>query len=157
MANFNAHDVEAMIAAQRKFYFLGATKSLSFRKEQLKKLKVAIVSHEKEILKALNNDLRKSEFEAYSTEVGIVLDSISYMQKYLEEWLQPVSVPTPLHFQPGKSFIVREPYGTVLIIGPFNYPFQLVMEPLIGAIIGGNTVIVKPSEASVHTAEIIKK
>ncbi|ETT85646.1 aldehyde dehydrogenase [Viridibacillus sp. FSL R5-0477] len=157
MANFNTQDVETMISAQRKFFFSGATKSLAFRKEQLKKLKVAIVSHEKEILQALHKDLRKSEFEAYSTEVGIVLDSISYMQKYLEEWLQPVSVPTPLHFQPGKSFIVREPYGTVLIIGPFNYPFQLVMEPLIGAIIGGNTAIVKPSEASVHTAEIIKK
>ena len=79
------------------------------------------------------------------------------MQKYLEEWMHPVSVPTPIHFLPAKSFIVREPYGVTLIIGPFNYPFQLVMEPLIGAIIGGNTAIVKPSESAPHTAAIVKK
>lgn len=102
-------------------------------------------------------DLHKSEFEAYSNEIGIVLDSINYLMKNIDEWAKPVQVKTPVHFQPAKSFIVREPYGVVLIIGPFNYPFQLVMEPLIGAIIGGNTAIVKPSESSVHTTKIIKK
>ena len=76
--------------------------------------------------------------------------------KNIDNWTKPEPVKTPIHFQPGKSYIVREPFGVVLIIGPFNYPFQLVMEPLIGAIISGNTVIVKPSEASVHTAAIVK-
>ena len=130
---------------------------MKFRKEQLKKLKTSILKYEKEILNALYLDLRKSEFEAYATEIGIVLDSISYMVKHVEEWMEPEAVKTPIQYQMGKSFIVREPYGVTLIIGPFNYPFQLVMEPLIGAIVGGNTAIVKPSETSVHTAVIVKK
>lgn len=108
-------------------------------------------------MRALALDLRKSEFEAYSTEIGIVYDSISNFLKNLSTWMVPEPVKTPLHFQPAKSYIVREPYGVVCIIGPFNYPFQLIMEPLIGAIIGGNTAIVKPSEAAVHTAVIVKK
>lgn len=155
--NFTAQNVENMIAQQRQFYFSGATKNVAFRKEQLLKLKTTILKYEKEVLDALYLDLRKSEFEAYATEVGIVLDSISYMVKHIDEWMKPEAVKTPIHLQMGKSFIVREPFGVTLIIGPFNYPFQLVMEPLIGAIIGGNTAIVKPSETSVHTAVIVKK
>lgn len=151
-----AHEIEKMINLQKEFFYSGQTRDIEFRKKQLKKLRSAIIKHEKEILKALNLDLRKSEFEAYSNEVGFVLNSIQYMLKSIDEWAKPVEVKTPLHFQPAKSFIVREPYGSVLIIGPFNYPFQLVMEPLIGAIIGGNTAIVKPSESSVHTAQIIR-
>lgn len=154
---FTANDVEEMIALQKNFYFTRATKSVAFRKEQLLKLKGAIQKYEKDVIEALRLDLGKSEFEAYATEVGIVLDSISYMVKHVEEWVKPEMVKTPIQFQPGKSFIVREPYGVVLIIGPFNYPFQLIMEPLVGAIVGGNTAIVKPSETSVHTAAIVKK
>ncbi len=155
--NFTAQDVEHMIAAQHEFYYTGATKSVEFRKEQLSSLKKAIQLHEKEIVLALYKDLRKSEFEAYATEVGFVLDSIGYMMKHLDEWMKPEQVKTPLHLLPAKSFIMREPYGSVLIIGPFNYPFQLVMEPLIGAIIGGNCAILKPSESTVHTTLVINK
>lgn len=155
--NFTAQDVENMIAAQRSFYFSGATKNIEFRKAQLLKLKATIQKYEKDITAALKLDLNKSEFEAYATEIGIVLDSITHMVKNIDEWAMPVAVKTPVHFQPGKSYIVRDPYGTVLIIGPFNYPFQLVMEPLLGAIIGGNTAIIKPSEATVHTTKIIKQ
>lgn len=155
--NFTAQDVEQMIADQRSFYFSRTTKDVAFRKEQLLKLKAVIKKYEQDVIQALHQDLRKSEFEAYSTEIGIVYDSIAYFVKNIDDWMKPEPVKTPIHFQPGKSFIVREPYGVVLIIGPFNYPFQLVMEPLIGAIIGGNTAIVKPSEASVHTAVIVKK
>ncbi|MDI7742836.1 aldehyde dehydrogenase [Lysinibacillus fusiformis] len=157
MARFTAKDVENMIEEQKKFFLTGHTRNIEFRKKQLFMLKDKIKQYEKEILKALNLDLGKSEFEAYSNEVGIVLDSISYFVKNIDEWAKPVHVKTPLHFQPAKSFIVRDPYGVVLIIGPFNYPFQLVMEPLIGAIIGGNTAIVKPSETTPHTTEIIKR
>lgn len=154
---FTAQDVEKMIADQRSFYFSRTTKDVAFRKEQLLKLKAVIKKYEQDVIQALHLDLRKSEFEAYSTEIGIVYDSIAQFVKNIDDWMKPEPVKTPIHFQPGKSFIVREPYGVVLIIGPFNYPFQLVMEPLIGAIIGGNTAIVKPSEASVHTAVIVKK
>ena len=152
-----AQQVEHMIEEQRNYYYSGATKSTEFRKKQLKRLKEVIQKYEKDVIAALKYDLNKSEFEAYSTEIGIVYDSINYFIKNLDEWVKPESVKTPLHFQPGKSFIVREPYGVSLIIGPFNYPFQLVMEPLIGAIIGGNTAIVKPSESSVQTAAIIRR
>lgn len=155
--NFTAQDVEHWITAQRNFYFSSITKDIEFRKQQLLNLKEAIKKYEKNIIQALKLDLNKSEFEAYATEVGIVLDSISYMLKNINDWAKPISVKTPVMFQPGKSYIVREPYGVVLIIGPFNYPFQLVIEPLIGAIIGGNTAIIKPSEASIHTTNIIKK
>ncbi|KGR73708.1 aldehyde dehydrogenase [Ureibacillus sinduriensis] len=157
MAKYSAQDVEKMIEEQKNFFLTGYTKNLEFRKKQLLKLKNKIKQYEKEILKALNLDLGKSEFEAYSNEIGIVLDSINHFIKNIDEWSKPVHVKTPIHFQPAKSFIIREPYGVVLIIGPFNYPFQLVMEPLIGAIIGGNTAIVKPSETTAHTTEIIKK
>ena len=155
--NFTAQDVEQMINVQHDFYYKGITKSPEFRKAQLMKLKQAVQHHEAEIIEALYKDLRKSEFEAYATEVGFVLDSIGFMLKNLDEWMKPEPVKTSLHLMPAKSFILREPYGSVLIVGPFNYPFQLVMEPLIGAIIGGNCAIVKPSESAHHTAQIIRK
>lgn len=148
--------VDAIITQQRNYYDQSSTKDVHFRKEQLVKLKQTIKKYEKQVLEALKLDLGKGEFEAYTTELGIVYDSISFIIKNIERWVKPKSVKTPLHFQPAKSFIVREPYGVVLIIAPFNYPFQLVMEPLIGAIAGGNTAVIKPSEASVHTTQIIK-
>lgn len=154
--NFSTQDVEQMISLQRSFYFTGATKDVEFRKQQLVLLKENIKKYENQVIEALALDLRKSEFEAYSNEIGIVYDSISNFLKNINSWMKPESIKTPLHFQPAKSYIVREPYGVTCIIGPFNYPFQLIMEPLIGAIIGGNTAIVKPSEAAVHTAIIVK-
>ncbi len=154
---FDIYDVEVMIREQKDFFYSGQTRDIEYRKKQLLNLRNTIKKYESEILKALNLDLRKSEFEAYSNEVGFVLHSIQHMIKSIDEWAKPVEVKTPFHFQPAKSMIIREPYGVVLIIGPFNYPFQLVMEPLIGAIIGGNTAIVKPSESAIHTAQIIKK
>lgn len=150
-------DFEQMIEEQKEFYYTGKTRDIQFRKNQLKYLKQTIKKYEKDILQALNLDLGKSEFEAYSNEVGFVLDSIQHMLDSIDEWAKPIEVKTPLHFQPAKSFIIREPYGVVLIIGPFNYPFQLVIEPLIGAIIGGNTAVVKPSESAIHTTKIIRK
>lgn len=155
--NFTANDVESMIAAQHRFYFTGKTRTASFRKEMLIKLRDAIVAHEDAITEALQKDLGKSPFESYVTEIGFVLSSISQMLKNVDVWMKPESVKTPVHLQPSKSFVVREPYGSVLIIGPFNYPFQLVMEPLVGAIVGGNCAVVKPSESAKHTVKIIKK
>ena len=155
--NFTSNDVESMIAAQRSYFFTGETNNATFRKEMLSKLKSAISSNESKITEALHKDLRKSAFESYVTEIGFVLSSISHMIKNIDEWMEPEMVKTPIHLQPAKSFIVHEPYGSVLIIGPFNYPFQLVMEPLIGAMAAGNCAIVKPSETAIHTASIIKE
>ena len=155
--NITTHDIEQMIEQQRSFFYTRQTKDVEFRKKKLIHLKDSIKKYEQDVILALKKDLNKSEFEAYATEIGIVYDSISYFLKNIDDWVKPESVKTPIQFQPGKSFIVRDPYGVVLIIGPFNYPFQLVMEPLIGAIIGGNTAIVKPSEAAPHTATIVKK
>ncbi|MFS0574444.1 aldehyde dehydrogenase [Sporosarcina sp. 179-K 3D1 HS] len=154
---FTSEQAESVIASQRAFYFTGITKSVAFRKDMLQKLKQAIESYEREIFEALHQDLRKSRFESYATENGLVLASISYMVEHLDKWVKPEVVKTPVHLQPASSFIVREPYGSVLIIGPYNYPFQLVMEPLIGAIAGGNCAVVKPSETAVHTVAIVKK
>lgn len=154
--NFNAHDVERMIQEQRNFYYTGATRPTDFRKAQLENLKQSILANEEIIIEALERDLGKSEFEAYATEIGFVLDSIGNMQKNLDDWMEPEKVKTPIHLQPAKSFIIREPYGSVLIIGPFNYPFQLVMEPLIGAITGGNCAVVKPSETTPNVARAIR-
>lgn len=145
-----------MIQGQRNFYFSGETKSVEFRKSMLKRLYDAILEHEDAITLALQKDLGKSSFESYATEIGFVLSSISYMLKSIDDWVKPEKVKTPIHLQPAKSFIVREPYGVVLIIGPFNYPFQLVMEPLIGAIIGGNCAIIKPSEMAENTCHVIR-
>lgn len=154
--SFTANDVEQMIEAQRAYYYTGATKPAEFRKAQLRQLKQSIKKHEQQVIEALRKDLGKSEFEAYSTEVGFVLDSITNMTKNLDEWMEPEPVKTPIYLQPAKSFVMREPYGSVLIIGPFNYPFQLIMEPLIGAMIGGNCAIVKPSETTPTVAAVIK-
>lgn len=156
MTNVTAEQINHTIRAQKKYFNSGVTKPLAYRKEKLKVLKATISKYEKEIKEALYKDLRKSDFEAYTTEIGIVYASITHALKYLEEWMHPINVPTPVHFMPGKSMIVHDPYGVTLIIGPFNYPFQLVMEPLIGAIIGGNTAVVKPSESSVETCKVIR-
>ena len=149
--------VESLIEEQRQYFYSGQTKQVYFRKQQLINLKNAIVKYEKEIIQALFDDLHKSEFEAYATEIGLVLESLGFMIKNIDNWAKPVLTKTPIQFLPGKSFIVHDPYGVVCIIAPFNFPFQLVMEPLMGAIVGGNTAIIKPSEYSVHTTAIIKK
>lgn len=155
--NFTEAEVHAMIQAQKSFYFTGETRSAAFRKEMLMKLYAEIERKEQEILEALHKDLGKSAFESYTTEIGFVLSSIKFMVKSVDEWMEPEKVKTPIHLQPAKSFITREPYGSVLVIGPFNYPFQLIMEPLIGALVAGNCAIVKPSEFAVETSSIIKK
>ncbi len=111
---------------------------------------MALHRYEDEIKEALYQDLGKGEFEAYVTEIGFVYQSIRHIIRNLRKWAKPKAVRTPIHLQPSRSYIIKEPYGTVLIIGPFNYPFQLLIEPMIGAIAGGNCVILKPSENTPH-------
>lgn len=140
----------------KAFFNTHKTKNLIFRKQQLKLLSKNIKNHENELLDALYKDLGKSKVEAYATEIGMLLKSIKLMRKELKNWSKTKQTDTPLYLFPTKSYIKKEPYGTVLIIGPFNYPVQLVFEPLIGAIAAGNTAIVKPSELTPHVAIVIK-
>jgi aldehyde dehydrogenase (NAD+) len=131
--------------------------SLTLRKERLLNLKKCIIKYEAAIVDALNADLGKSHFETYATEIGFICEEISLIVKNLSKWSQIRKVKTPLPLFPGKSFIHPEPYGVVLIISPWNYPFQLALAPLLGAIAAGNRVVLKPSEYASHTAQIIEK
>ncbi|HDC8405018.1 TPA: aldehyde dehydrogenase [Staphylococcus aureus] len=149
--------IEQKFYDSKAFFNTQQTKDISFRKEQLKKLSKAIKSNESDILEALYTDLGKNKVEAYATEIGITLKSIKNARKELKNWTKTKNVDTPLYLFPTKSYIKKEPYGTVLIIAPFNYPFQLVFEPLIGAIAAGNTAIIKPSELTPNVARVIKR
>ncbi len=145
-----------MIQKQQAFYKTGETRPVAHRIEKLKALKAAIVKHEAAIVDALYQDLNKPAFEAYATEVGFVLDSIGHTIKHLHKWAKDEKVKTPIHQPFSKAFVRYEPYGTVLVIAPFNYPFQLAIEPLVGAIAAGNTVILKPSEYTTATEHILE-
>jgi aldehyde dehydrogenase (NAD+) len=153
----NMTDISTVYQEQRKYFDSGATRSLSFRKEQLRKLKSVVMAHEAEINAALHQDLRKSEYEAFGSETGQVLKEIDFTLKHLDQWAKPQSVSTPLMFLPSSSRIYRDPLGTVLVIAPWNYPILLTLSPLISAIAGGNTVVVKPSEEAQATAAVIEK
>lgn len=125
--------------------------------ESLNKLKISILKYEDEINNSIKLDLNKSKAETYITEIGIILDEISFHQKHLKKWMKEKSVKTSMAQMPGKCFITPEPYGTVLIISPWNYPLQLCLLPLVGSISSGNTSIIKPSEYTPHTSDIISK
>lgn len=151
-----ALNVKPVFDKQRAFFFSGETRTLKFRIQQLKKLKKAIKKYEEQILKALATDLGKPRFEAFVTEVTFMYDEINHVVSNLEKWMQPQNIATPLVIQPGSSKLVYEPLGTVLIISPWNYPFQLAMAPLVGALAAGNTVFLKPSEKTPATALLIE-
>ena len=123
----------------------------------LKRLKKVLKENEDEIIKALNKDLGKSSFEGYATEIGLVYEEINYAIKKLKKWCKREKVKSSLIYFPCKNYIYKEPYGVCLIIGPFNYPFQLIMNPLVGAIAAGNCSIIKPSEYSVNVSKLIEK
>jgi len=141
----------------KRYFSIGQTKNIDFRIKQLKLLKGVIKKNEDLIIEALRGDLHKPEFETYATEIGYLYDSINYTFKNLKKWVKVKKVKTPIVHLGAKSYIYPEPYGTVLIIGPFNYPFQLVIEPLIGAIAAGNCVAIKPSEYTPNVSRIIEK
>lgn len=149
--------IQNIILKQKEFFATGKTKNVSYRIESLKKLKKEILNNEKQIKEALKKDLNKSYSESYMTEIGMTLSELSYVMKHTKKWSKKKIVPTPIVHFPAISFKSPEPYGVTLILAPWNYPFMLLMEPLIGAIAAGNTVILKPSEFAPHTANIIEK
>lgn len=150
-------EIKELINKQRKFYSSNISKDLKFRIQNLKLLRSIIIKYEKEIQETLRLDLGKSETEAYMTEIGMVLDEIKYNIKHLAKWAKKKYVSTPLSQFPARSYRIPEPRGLVLIISPWNYPFLLSIQPLIGAIAAGNCVIIKPSEYSVNTSKLLKK
>jgi len=149
-------DVDSVFLPKRRYFDSGSTLEYGFRMAALKKLEKAIRRNEKEILEALHADLRKSEMEGYMTEVAIVLEEIEHLKKNLKSWLKPKKQNTPLAMQPSTSKIIYEPKGVVLIIAPWNYPFQLLMDPLAGALAAGCCVVLKPSEDAPATAKIVE-
>ena len=145
------------VARQRRFYETGASRSLSVRRKALKRLEVAIRCNEKWIRQALWADLNKSDTEAYMMEIGQVLSEISYALRHMKEWSRVEKVHTSMAQKPGRAYKKPEPYGVVLIMSPWNYPFLLALQPLVGAIAAGNCCVIKPSAYAPHTAEILNK
>ena len=149
--------IRELINKQKEFFKKGRQLDIDFRKDNLIKLKRIIKDNEQEIINVMKKDLNKSEFESYISEIGMVYEEINMHLKNIKKWSKRKKAKSSFMFFPSKNYIVKEPYGTVLIIGPFNYPFQLVILPLIGAIAAGNTVIIKPSEYSINTSRLIEK
>lgn len=147
----------ASLEKMRQYFNGGETKPYSFRKEQLKKLKASILNHEEQLYDALCTDLKKSKEETWVTETGMVISELNVAIKDLRNWMEPERVSTNLLNLPSGSRIMREPLGVVLIIGPWNYPFQLLINPLIGALAAGNCVVLKPSEFAPATDAVMKK
>ncbi|GAA0108415.1 MULTISPECIES: aldehyde dehydrogenase [Clostridium] len=143
--------------SQKEFFYSNKTKDINYRINNLKKLKNLIKENEQYIMDALYKDLRKSNFESYATEIGIVYDELNLHIKNLRKWSKREKRKSPIVHFPAKSYIYKDPYGVTLIIGPFNYPFQLVIAPLIGAISAGNCAIIKPSESTQNIALLLEK
>ena len=152
-----SYDILMQLAAMRRYFESGVTKPYAFRKQQLLTLKQAVIAHEEEIYTALYADLKKSKEECWVTENGFFLAELNDTLRNLKYWMEPESVPTNLLNLPSSSRIMREPLGVVLAIGPWNYPFQLLFTPLLGAIAAGNCVVIKPSEFAPATALVMHK
>ena len=139
----------------RGFFETGVTRNYNWRKQQLLRLRQAILDHEEAIAAALHADLHKCPEETYATETGLVLAEIRYLLKHLRSWMRPRRVGTNLVNWPAASRIYHDPLGVILIIAPWNYPFQLSILPLAAAIAAGNTVVLKPSEMAPATATLV--
>lgn len=148
---------QALFDSQRAFFQDGGTKSLEFRIQQLKTLKRLLKENEKELIDAVYSDFQKPPFETFGTEIGLIIGEINYAIQQLPKWVKPKRVPTSLVNFPSQNFILKEPYGSVLIISPWNYPVQLSLLPLVGALAAGNTAIIKPSELTPNTSATIHK
>ena len=149
-------EIRTILNRQREYFATGATLSRKFRAEQLGKLKASLQRHEEELNAALQQDLGKSRMESYMCEIGLTLSELTWMQKHLRGLMQEKRVPTPLSQFAAISFRSPSPYGTVLIMSPWNYPVLLTLDPLIDAIAAGNTAVVKPSAYAPATAAVLK-
>ena len=148
--------MQASVQDLRTYFLTGATQSYDFRIDQLKRLKKQVLASEKALYKALYTDLKKTDEDAWATEIGFFLSELNHTIQYLKNWMKPNQVATNLVNMPAASYTVQEPLGVVCIIAPWNYPFQLLFTPLIGAIAGGNCVVLKPSEFAPATAQVMR-
>ncbi len=146
---------QQLLEKQRAFFATGKTRNIAFRIEQLKKLRQVVIEKHQDVEDALYKDLKKSEFEAFATEVTAMIDEINAAVENLEAWIKPVDVPSSPLFGQAESRIYYEPYGTVLILNTWNYPFVLCFKPLVGALAAGNCCVVKPSEVAPATSEVL--
>ncbi len=151
------YQIPELLKSQHDFFQTGKTKNVDFRKQVLKKLLQTIQRKEDKICEALYKDFKKPKFESVATETAIVIKELKLAIKNIKHWSKPKRVPASLLNYPSSDWIYSQPYGTVLIIAPWNYPFQLVISPLIGAIAAGNTAVIKPSEHAPHTAQLLEE
>lgn len=157
MATKTISAIKSTIDKQRDYFESNATRDVDFRIQQLKNFKKALQHHESAIFEALQADFRKSNFETYATELGIIYDEINCMLKHVKKWATPELVKDSIVNFPSRNYIYHDPYGVCLIIGAWNYPLQLTLAPVVGAIAAGNTCIIKPPRAAIHTYHIIEK
>jgi aldehyde dehydrogenase (NAD+) len=148
-------NIETIVANQREYFNSGVTRPLEFRLDALKKLQSALRQNERKLYDALKADLNKQEMESYMTEIGMVLDELRHHIKHLPKWARYKRVRTPMAQFYAKSFVIPEPYGIALVISPWNYPLQLCLEPLVGAISAGNCAVIKPSAYTPNTSHAI--
>lgn len=142
---------------QKAYFYTGATKPIDFRIAQLERLKTMLKENEQDLLDAVYADFKKPAFETFGTEIGIVTSEINFAIKHLSDWVKPTKVSTSIVNFPSTNYILKEPFGSVLIIAPWNYPIQLSLLPLVGALAAGNTAIIKPSELTPNTSELLEK
>lgn len=149
--------ISSIVNKQKEYFYKGHTRSVETRKNNLKKLYDGIQRFEDEIFQALKLDLNKSVHESFTTEIGYVLKEISFQMKHISSWSKPKRVRTALTHFGSKGKVVPEPYGVTLIIAPWNYPFQLAIAPLVGALAAGNTVVLKPSELTPNVSKVLTR
>ncbi|OUB78653.1 aldehyde dehydrogenase family protein [Bacillus thuringiensis serovar zhaodongensis] len=149
--------ISSIVSRQKEYFLKGHTRSIEMRKNNLKRLYEGIQRFEEEIFQALKLDLNKSVHESFTTEVGYVLKEISFQLKHMSSWSKPKRVRTALTHFGSKGKVVPEPYGVTLIIAPWNYPFQLAIAPLVGALAAGNTIVLKPSELTPSVLKVLKR
>lgn len=150
-------DIAALVKQQRDYFATGVTKPVAFRLSALDRLEREIKAREAQIHDALKKDLNKSDMESYMTETGLTLSELGYMKRHLKSYARPKRKRTPLAQFHGKSFVMSEPYGVTLVMSPWNYPFMLCMEPLVGAIAAGNCCVLKPSAYAPAVSAVIKE
>ncbi|GAA0416436.1 MAG: aldehyde dehydrogenase [Bacillota bacterium] len=149
--------IESIIADQRAFFLNGNTMNFNSRKEQLQKLKSMLKENEPAIYKALKTDLNKSKHETLTTELGFLITELDHTLKHLRDWMEPIKVSAPITHKGTKNFIMKEPYGVCLIMAPWNYPLQLALAPVIGALAAGNCAVIKPSEDAPATSALLRE
>lgn len=147
--------MQALLNEQKRYFDTGATRALPFRREMLTRLELALVRWEDQFLAALREDLGKTPYEGYMSELGQLLAEIRFARKHLGKWARPSRRPTPMSQFPGRSTVYREPYGVSLIMAPWNYPLLLTLAPLVSAIAAGCTAVVKPAEDAPATSHLL--